>query len=161
MTDADLPPAIRRISAVLPGWRTARPPLRVLLVLHSVTAATRIADLAPLFEDPRLQLFCTQTSDAMFPDGVPNFITTQQIRHLTWEQATTLKFHAAITASLGDNLHEIKSHILRIPHGNGYNKNWTSGPADQRTSGPADQRTSGPADGCSGSQRKRSLMPAG
>jgi hypothetical protein len=35
-----------------------------------------------------------------------------------------LEFDAVICASLGDNLHEINSPILRIPHGNGYNKLW-------------------------------------
>ncbi|TDD95627.1 hypothetical protein [Actinomadura rubrisoli] len=125
MTDADLPPTIRRISAVLPGWRTAQPSLRVLLVIHSATAATRLGDLIPLFQDPRIQLFCTHTSDAMFPYGIDSFIQANEIHQLSWEQATALEFQVAITAGLGDNLHEIKCPILRVPHGNGYNKRWT------------------------------------
>jgi hypothetical protein len=57
--------------------------------------------------------------------------------HLTWDQAIALEFHAVVTASLGDNLQEIESPIVRIPHGNGYNKSWIS---DQR-SAISDQRS--------------------
>ncbi|PSK90953.1 hypothetical protein CLV63_12180 [Murinocardiopsis flavida] len=41
---------------------------------------------------------------------------------LSWEQAMSIDFDLVIAASLGDNLHEIKSPILRLAHGNGYNK---------------------------------------
>ena len=60
---------VRRISSLQADWRTARTSLRVLILIHSVTAATRLADVLPVFHDGRVQLFCTQTSDAMFPDG--------------------------------------------------------------------------------------------
>jgi hypothetical protein len=115
-------PAARLISSALPGWRTAPTSLRVLLVIHSATAAARLADLAPIFRDQRLQLFCTQTTDSMFPQGIEAFIQALGFHFLAWEQAVQLDFNAVICASLGDNLHEIKSPILRIPHGNGYNK---------------------------------------
>ncbi|MFI0424013.1 hypothetical protein [Spongiactinospora sp. 9N601] len=134
---ADLPPAVQRISSVLAGWRTARTSRRVLFVIHSLTAATRLADLLPIFQDQRIQLYCTQTSDSMFPSGVEKFMQDRGFLCLTWEQAIALEFHAVITASLGDNLHEIQSPILRISHGNGYNKRWIS---DQR-SAISDQRS--------------------
>jgi hypothetical protein len=98
--------------------------MRVLLVIHSATAATRLADLTPIFRDQRLQLFCTQTRDSMFPEGIGSFIQALGFHFLEWEQALELEFNAVICASLGDNLHEIDSPILRIPHGNGYNKIW-------------------------------------
>jgi hypothetical protein len=119
---SEIPPAARRISSALPGWRTARTSRRVLLVIHSATAATRLADLTPIFRDQRLQLFCTQTTDSMFPEGIRSFIQALGFHFLEWEQAVELEFNAVICASLGDNLHEISSPILRIPHGNGYNK---------------------------------------
>jgi hypothetical protein len=119
---ADLPPAARRISAVQAGWRTARTSLRVLVVIHNVTAATRLADILPVFHDRRVQLFCTQTSDAMFANGVSAYVRAQGFLCLTWEQAISLEFDVVVTASLGDNLHELRSPILRLPHGNGYNK---------------------------------------
>jgi hypothetical protein len=109
---------------MLPGWRTVRVSLRVLLVIHSATAATRLADLIPIFQDQRLQLFCTQTTGSMFPEGVISFIKAHGFHFLEWKQAVKLEFDAVICASLGDNLHEINSPILRIPHGNGYNKLW-------------------------------------
>jgi hypothetical protein len=120
----DILPAARRISSALPGWRTARTSLRVLLVIHSAAAAIRLADLAPIFRDQRLQLFCTQTRDSMFPEGIGSFIQALGFHFLEWEQAVELEFNAVICASLGDNLQEITSPILRIPHGNGYNKLW-------------------------------------
>jgi len=98
--------------------------MRVLLVIHSATAAIRLADLAPIFRDQRLQLFCTQTTDSMFPEGIGSFIQALGFHFIEWEQAMGLEFNAVICASLGDNLHEIRSPILRIPHGNGYNKLW-------------------------------------
>ncbi|WP_173522774.1 hypothetical protein [Nonomuraea antri] len=70
------------------------------------------------------------------------FIQRLGLLHLSWEQARAIEFHAVITASLGDNLHEINSPILRIPHGNGYNKRWDqrSAISDQR-SAISDQRS--------------------
>lgn len=38
-----------------------------------------------------------------------------------------MEFDLVLTAGLGDNLHEINSPILRIPHGNGYKKKWNTG----------------------------------
>jgi hypothetical protein len=131
------PPAARRISSVQAGWRTARTSLRVLFVVHSVTAATRLADVLPAFHDRRVQLFCTQTSDAMFTDGVEDYLRALGFLRLTWEQATALDFDLVVTASLGDNLHELQSPILRLPHGNGYNKLWNN---EQRTTNN-EQRT--------------------
>lgn len=130
MTDntADLPPVLRRISSVQTEWRTARPSLRVLIVIHSLTAATRLVDILPIFNDRRVQLFCTQTSDAMFSSGVRAFMEAQGFLCLTWEQAISLESDIVVTASLGDNLHELKSAILRLPHGNGYNKWWIREP---------------------------------
>ncbi|MCL2581238.1 MAG: hypothetical protein FWE35_02155, partial [Streptosporangiales bacterium] len=125
---ADPSLATRRISSILPGWRTVQTSLRVLLVIHSATAATRLADLIPIFGDPRLQLFCTQTSDSMFPEGINSFIQDHGFNFLEWNQAVEIEFDAVICASLGDNLHEINSPILRIPHGNGYNKLWSREP---------------------------------
>jgi hypothetical protein len=132
---ADPPPEARRVSAVLPGWRTAQTSLRVLFVIHSLTAAARLGDLISIFQDLRIQLFCTQTRDSMFPGGIGSFIQDCGFYQLTWEQAISIDFHAVICASLGDNLHEIKSPILRIPHGNGYNKRWNqrSAISDQRS----------------------------
>ncbi|MDX6740224.1 hypothetical protein [Actinocorallia sp. A-T 12471] len=162
MTDADVSPAIRRISAILPGWRTVDTPRRVLLVLHSATAAARIADLIPALQDPRLHLFCACTSDSVFPGRIDRFLRTHEIDQLTWEQATALEFDAAITASLGDNLHEITCPILRIPHGNGYNKRWIGGSADRRIGGSADRRIGGSVFGLSEETLKHEgrLVPA-
>jgi hypothetical protein len=134
----DHPAAARRISSTLSGWQTIRTRIRILLVIHSMTAAARLADLIPIFQDPRMQLFCTQTCGSMFPDGIGPFIRHHGFYLLTWEQAKVLQFDAVICASLGDNLHEIANlPILRIPHGNGYNKRWIS---DQR-SAISDQRS--------------------
>ncbi|MDL4818629.1 hypothetical protein [Actinomadura opuntiae] len=130
MTDtmADLPPIARRIPALLPGWGTVRTKRRVLIVIHSVTSATRLSDVLPAFHDPNLHLFCTQTSDAMFSNGVASYMSARGLLCLTWEQAASVKFDLVVTASLGDNLHELTSPILRLAHGNGYNKRWNQEP---------------------------------
>ena len=145
MTDriVDPPRAARPIVSIQPEWRTARTSLRVLVVIHSVTAATRIGDLFPIFQDQRVQLFCTQTSDAVFCAGVSEFMHTRGFLRLTWEQALTLEFDIIITASLGDSLYELKSPILRLPHGNGYNKLWNQGTKEPRNQGTKEPRNQG------------------
>ncbi|GAA3761038.1 hypothetical protein GCM10022205_56160 [Spinactinospora alkalitolerans] len=102
--------------------------MRVLAVIHSVAAATRMTDVLPVFHDRRVQLFSVQTSDAVFSSGVEEHMKETGFLRLTWEQAASLEFDIVVTASLGDNLHELKSPILRIPHGNGYNKRWSREP---------------------------------
>ncbi|GAB3694861.1 hypothetical protein [Nocardiopsis oceani] len=124
MTAKEPPRTADRILALTPEWRTVDTSLRVLLVIHSVTAATRIADILPALHDPRVQLYCAQTSGAVFANGVQEYIRENGVRHLPWDQARKREFDLVVTASLGDNLHEINSPILRIPHGNGYNKRW-------------------------------------
>lgn len=121
--------------ALTPRWRTADTSLHVLLVVHSVTAATRIADVLPALHDPRVQLYCTRTSGAVFANGVEEYIRESGIRHIPWSEARETEFDLVVTASLGDNLHEIRSPILRIPHGNGYNKQWNQEPEIQEVFG--------------------------
>lgn len=124
MTAKDDTPAGRPL-ALTPAWRTAHADLHVLLVIHSLTAATRIADVLPALYDPRVQLYCTRTTGGVFANGLDEYLREAQIRHISWEEAKETEFDLAITASLGDDLHELKTKILRIPHGNGYNKKWS------------------------------------
>lgn len=140
--------------ALTPRWRTADTSLHVLLVIHSVTAATRIADTLPALHDPRVQIYCTQTSGAVFANGVEEYIRESGILHIPWAQAREMEFDLVITASLGDNLHEIKSKILRIPHGNGYNKQWNQEPGGLRAFRQHPQ-----ARGTAGPQRHRAVPP--
>ncbi|MBE2997991.1 hypothetical protein IDM40_04605 [Nocardiopsis sp. HNM0947] len=113
--------------ALTRDWRTARTDLDVLLVVHSLTAATRIADVLPALHDPRVQLHCVRTT-GVFEAGIDDFVHHHGLHELTWDQAETGRFDLAVTASLGDDLHTISAPILRLPHGNGYNKYWNQEP---------------------------------
>ncbi|WP_026118460.1 hypothetical protein [Nocardiopsis salina] len=113
--------------ALTRDWRTARTDLDVLLIVHSLTAAARIADVLPALDDPRVQRHCVRTT-GVFEAGIDDFVHHHGLHELTWEQARSGRFDLVVTASLGDELHEITSPILRLPHGNGYNKYWNQEP---------------------------------
>ncbi|MFL1381819.1 hypothetical protein, partial [Nocardiopsis protaetiae] len=112
--------------ALTPDWGTVHTRLDVLLVVHSLTCATRIADVLPAFDDPRVQLHCARTTGGVFAAGVDEHLRANGLEPLPWETAREMEFDLVVAASLGDDLHEIHSKILRLPHGNGYNKHWNS-----------------------------------
>jgi hypothetical protein len=152
MTEMTALTTVQRVDALLGGLQTVRTSLRVLLVVHSLTAATRLADVLPAFQDRRVQICWVQTDTSAFEAGVAEFMDNQWPR-LSWEQACALEFDIAVTAGLGDNLHELRSPILRLAHGNGYNKYWNQG---IRESG-----NQGIREASSGCRRRRSWMEAG
>jgi hypothetical protein len=94
----------------------------VLVVVHTVTAATRLLDVLPaVSEDPRIQILFTTPGTSAFTHGVTEFLTDIGARVIPWAQAVATRFDLALAAGHG-GLHEISAPIMVMPHGAGYNK---------------------------------------
>ncbi|MBW8802495.1 MAG: hypothetical protein JF587_01335 [Catenulisporales bacterium] len=95
----------------------------VLLVVHNVTAATRLLDLMPAFAgDSRVGLAFTCTGSSPFGDGVSDLFARHGVVDLDWAAACRQQWGLAISASHGGSLWELDAPIVILPHGMGYNK---------------------------------------
>ncbi|MFC5662960.1 hypothetical protein ACFP3U_08170 [Kitasatospora misakiensis] len=115
-------------------WATRGRCRRVLLVVHNVTAATRLLDVLPLFRDDlRLQVLATCTGSSPFQSGVADLLASVGVPVLPWEQALAIPVDLAISASFGGQLADIKGKLAVLSHGVGYNKKLTAPDAGRRT----------------------------
>ncbi|GHF28835.1 hypothetical protein GCM10018790_02860 [Kitasatospora xanthocidica] len=104
-------------------WATRGRCRRVLLVVHNVTAATRLLDVLPLFRDDlRVQVLATCTGSSPFQSGVAELLASTGVPVLPWDQALTVPVDLAISASFGGQLDRIKGKLTVLSHGVGYNK---------------------------------------
>ncbi|MDA3649437.1 hypothetical protein LZ318_02965 [Saccharopolyspora indica] len=104
-------------------WRTASTTRRVLVIVHNVTAATRLLDVVPCWAgDLRIQTVFTCTGSSAFTTGTTDFLGERGITPIDWEQAVRGEFDLAVSASYGGALHEIRAPLIVLPHGMGYNK---------------------------------------
>ncbi|MQA10580.1 MAG: hypothetical protein GEU98_18900 [Pseudonocardiaceae bacterium] len=95
----------------------------MLAVVHNVTAATRLLDVAELVGgDLRVQTTFTVPPYSAFVDGTEQFLADLGIRPLPWDVATTRHFDLAVAASHGGDLRKLDAPRMIIPHGMGYNK---------------------------------------
>jgi hypothetical protein len=133
MTRGPFGPSAER-GKTLPYERT------VLVVVHTVTSATRLGDVVPMLEaDPRIQVVYTQ-APALFGGGTAEFLGRLGGVVVPWEIATQVRFDLALAANAG-SLEWIHAPVVRMPHGTGYSKyqfRWDmDGPAAAREpSGP-------------------------
>ncbi|WP_234434814.1 hypothetical protein [Streptomyces novaecaesareae] len=115
-------------------WATRGRCRRVLLVIHNVTAATRLLDVLPLFRDDlRLQVLATCTGSSPFQSGVEELLASMGVPVLPWEQALTVPVDLAISASFGGQLDAVKGKLTVLSHGVGYNKKLATPDAGRRT----------------------------
>ena len=104
-------------------WQTIRYQRRLLVVVHNVTAATRLQDVLPLVtEDRRVQTFYTCPGSSAFTAGTAEFLAERGLPTIEWRDAVRRKFDAAIAASHGGPLHKLGKRLVILPHGMGYNK---------------------------------------
>jgi hypothetical protein len=121
----------------------------VLAVVHNVTAATRLLDVAELLGgDLRVQVTFTVPPYSAFVDGTERFLTERGIRPLPWHTATTRRFDLAIIASHGGDLRKLDAPRMIIPHGMGYNKFLSPEPG-ARSPEPGTRSLVCPRHGCS------------
>lgn len=102
-------------------WSTGNGRRTVLVVVHSITAATRLADIVPLLEsDLRIQTVFTR-ADSSFPGGVDEYLNRLGAATIPWSQAVHETFDLAVAASYG-RLEQLRAPVLTLPHGIGYGK---------------------------------------
>jgi hypothetical protein len=102
-------------------WVTRTGCKTVLVVVHSVTTAQRLAGLLPLFEsDRRVQVVFTAAPD-VFSGGVARLLRRLDGVTIGWGQATRTSFDLALAASY-EAVHELHAPLVVVPHGAGYNK---------------------------------------
>ncbi|WP_163509958.1 hypothetical protein [Fodinicola acaciae] len=105
-------------------WRTIQPKRTVLVVVHTVTTATRLLDVLPIFEsDLRVQVVFTTPGHSAVSAGVDTVLADLGAAVIPWTQALHSEFDLAIAAAHSGNLHEINAPVVLLSHGIGYTKN--------------------------------------
>jgi hypothetical protein len=109
------------IGADAERWSTGNGKRIVLVVVHSITAATRLADIIPLLEsDLRIQVVFTRAVSS-FPGGVTDYLNRLGAAYAPWSQAIRERFDLALAASYG-KLEQLRAPVLTVSHGIGYGK---------------------------------------
>ena len=102
-------------------WITRAGCKTVLVVVHSVTTAQRLAGMLPLFEsDRRVQVVFTAAPE-VFSGGVARLLRRIDGASIPWEQATRTTFDLALAAGY-EGVHELHAPLIVVPHGAGHNK---------------------------------------
>ncbi|WP_261574469.1 hypothetical protein [Frankia gtarii] len=95
----------------------------VLVVVHTVTALTRLLDVLPAFlGDTRLRILYTIIDGSPFGPGAAEFLADIGARVIPWESAVANRFDLAVAAGRSGDLHLLSTPLVVIPHGAGYNK---------------------------------------
>lgn len=101
------------MGATLPTQRT------VLVVVHHLTAATRLADVVPLVErDRRIQAVYTVAPSSVLSAGVADHLHASGNLVIPYKQAVQTSFHLALAAGDG-GLERIHAPVLHLQHGMG------------------------------------------
>ncbi|MFF3626903.1 hypothetical protein [Streptomyces sp. NPDC002164] len=115
-------------------WVTRGECLRVLVVVHNVTAATRLLDVLPLFDDDlRIQLLATCTGSSAFMSGTAELLAETGVPVLPWEQAVETRVDLAVSASFGGQLDVFSGRLAVLSHGVGYTKRLATPDTGHRT----------------------------
>src|SRR5690242_9991348 len=94
----------------------------VLVVVHTVTTGTRLADVVPLLEsDPRVQIVFSWAPSSMISAGVREFLDRLGGVTIPWSRATTVRFDLAVAAWDG-MLEQLHAPVLALSHGAGSGK---------------------------------------
>ncbi|SCF70765.1 hypothetical protein [Streptomyces sp. Ncost-T10-10d] len=115
-------------------WATRGKCLRVLVVVHNVTAATRLLDVLPLFDDDwRVQLLVTCTGSSAFAAGTAELLADIGVPVLPWEQAAETAADLVVSASFGGRLDALSGKLAVLSHGVGYTKRLATPDTGHRT----------------------------
>ena len=102
-------------------WITRAGCKTVLVVVHSVTTAQRLAGILPLFEsDQRVQVVFTAAPE-VFSGGVSRLLRGLDGVTVGWEQATRTTFDLALAAGY-EAVQELHAPLIVVPHGAGHSK---------------------------------------
>jgi hypothetical protein len=97
----------------------------VLVVVHHLTAASRLADIVPWLEsDRRVQVVFTWAPGSLapvMPASIREFLRRLEGVVLPWQQATQVRFDLAVAAAR-PSLERLHAPVLTVSHGIGYGK---------------------------------------
>lgn len=89
----------------------------VLVVVHHLAAADRLADVVPLIErDRRIQIVYTESPASVFRVGVAEYLSRMGGVTLPYRQAISTPFDLAVAAGQG-GLQDLHAPVLLLPHG--------------------------------------------
>ncbi|MGH3773843.1 MAG: hypothetical protein ACRDRW_21050 [Pseudonocardiaceae bacterium] len=92
-------------------------------MVHNVTAATRLLDVLPLVAtDQRIQVIFSVIGSSAFTTGTEDFLADSGAAPIPWNRVPDHDIDLAIAASYGGKLKELRSPLIVLPHGMGYNK---------------------------------------
>jgi hypothetical protein len=95
----------------------------VLVVVHTVTAINRLADILPVFDsDRRVQVIYTCPQASAVANGVEEYLVAAGALVMPWEQAIVTEFDLALSVHNSGNLHDINAPLVILSHGIGYTK---------------------------------------
>lgn len=107
-----------------PRWRTVGTERTVLVVVHTVTAVNRFADILSVFDsDQRVQIIYTCPQASAVANGVEEHLSAIGALLMPWEQAVLTEFDLALSVHNSGNLHDIHAPLAILSHGIGYTKN--------------------------------------
>ncbi|MEU9089654.1 hypothetical protein [Streptomyces sp. NPDC048428] len=115
--------------------------------MHNVTAATRLLDVLPLFDDDlRIQLLATCPGSSAFSAGTAELLAGTGVPVLAWEQATETPVDLVLSASFGGQLQLLRGKLAILSHGVGYTKRLATPDTGHRTpdTGSESEPESGP-----------------
>jgi hypothetical protein len=127
-------------------WSTLVPQRQVLIVVHSVTAMNRLADILSIFDsDRRVQLTFTFPDASAVRSDIEHQLRQDGAVIVPWPQAINTEFDLAISVHHSGNLHEINAPLVTLSHGMGYTKySKTRKPENPKTRKPENPKTRKP-----------------
>ncbi|MFC6010774.1 hypothetical protein [Nocardia lasii] len=106
-----------------PHWITVRTTRTVLIVVHTMTAWNRLADILPVFDsDRRVQLVFTFPDVSAVTGDVERQLDESGAVRILWARALTDEFDLAISVHHSGELHRISAPLAVLSHGIGYTK---------------------------------------
>ncbi|WP_280197347.1 hypothetical protein [Nocardia cyriacigeorgica] len=106
-----------------PHWITIQSSRTVLVVVHTMTAWNRLADILTVFDsDRRVQLVFTFPAVSDVTGDVERQLADDGALVIPWSQALTGTFDAAIAVHHSGELHRISAPLAVLSHGIGFSK---------------------------------------
>jgi len=104
-------------------WTTVPIERTVLVIVHTITSANRLADILPVFEsDSRVQIVFTAIGASAISEGVVDALTNLGGIVIPWDQAVQTNFDLAMSVNHSGELWKIAAPLAILSHGIGYTK---------------------------------------
>jgi len=95
----------------------------VLVVVHTITAVNRFADILPVFDsDRRVQLVFTFPAASAVTADIEEYLRAGGAVVMPWSQVVVTEFDLALSVHNSGNLHDINAPLAIMSHGIGYTK---------------------------------------